>query len=129
MTMLDELASIERCGMNMSASQWRPDPTHLKLIYISTSPFLPVASHSLSIRVPTIFISMSSSRSSCSSVKNPYNNSNSIMSRKKYNSDFEYRFSGIKCKCDLESPCQEAWKEGTMDPGIRFFGCSQYLVS
>ncbi|KAK1379423.1 GRF-type domain-containing protein [Heracleum sosnowskyi] len=71
---------------------------------------------------------MSSSKSSCSSIRNPYGTSsnNYFMSNKNYDSDFEYRFNGIKCKCDLVAPCQEAWREGKTDPGRRFFGCSQY---
>ncbi|KAK1398654.1 GRF-type domain-containing protein [Heracleum sosnowskyi] len=74
---------------------------------------------------------MSSSKSSCSSIRNPYGTSsnNYFMSNKNHDSDFEYRFNGIKYKCDLVAPCQEAWREGTMDPGRRFFGCSQYKAS
>ncbi|KAK1402725.1 GRF-type domain-containing protein [Heracleum sosnowskyi] len=70
---------------------------------------------------------MSSSQKSNLSVKNPYGSiRNSFKMKRENSSEFEYRFSGIKCKCDIESPCQEAWKEGTLDPGRRFFGCSRY---
>ncbi|KAK1379509.1 GRF-type domain-containing protein [Heracleum sosnowskyi] len=65
---------------------------------------------------------MSTSRSSNSLINNSYDNSHLFMSRKNYNSEFEY----IKCKCDLVAPCQEAWREGTLDSGRRFFGCSQF---
>ncbi|KAK1370412.1 GRF-type domain-containing protein [Heracleum sosnowskyi] len=69
---------------------------------------------------------MSSSQNSNLSVKNPYGSiGNSFKTKRENSSEFEYRFSGIKCKCDIESPCQEDWKEGTLDPGRRFFGCSR----
>ncbi|KAF1002691.1 hypothetical protein AG4045_025968 [Apium graveolens] len=68
---------------------------------------------------------MSSSNSSSSSIRNPYgNSSNTFYTSRKNNCEFEYL--DVRCKCDLPAPCQEAWKEGTLDPGRRFFGCSQY---
>ncbi|KAK1384356.1 GRF-type domain-containing protein [Heracleum sosnowskyi] len=33
---------------------------------------------------------------------------------------------GVKCKCGILAPCWEAWKNGTRDPGRRFYGCSRY---
>ncbi|KAK1404175.1 GRF-type domain-containing protein [Heracleum sosnowskyi] len=33
---------------------------------------------------------------------------------------------GVKCKCRILAPCWEAWKNGTHDPGRRFYGCSRY---
>ena len=33
---------------------------------------------------------------------------------------------GIKCRCGIVAPCWEAWKDGTFDPGRRFYGCSRY---
>ncbi|KAK1363511.1 GRF-type domain-containing protein [Heracleum sosnowskyi] len=73
------------------------------------------------------YILQSSSRNSSSSVRNPYGyRSNSNKQVKNTSSDFDYEFGGVKCKCDLPAPCQEAWKEGTLDPGRRFFGCSRF---
>ncbi|KAK1389040.1 GRF-type domain-containing protein [Heracleum sosnowskyi] len=72
---------------------------------------------------------MSSSRSSSSSVRNPDGyHSNTNKQVRDTSSDFDYDFGGVKCKCDLPAPCQEAWKEGTLDPGKRFFGCSRYKM-
>ncbi|KAL1813535.1 hypothetical protein ACET3Z_023600 [Daucus carota] len=67
--------------------------------------------------------SNSSSANSTSSVRNPYDYS-SYKLRKTSTSSSE--FHGVKYKCDLPAPCQEAWREGTLDPGRRFFGCSQF---
>ncbi|KAK1383453.1 GRF-type domain-containing protein [Heracleum sosnowskyi] len=33
---------------------------------------------------------------------------------------------GVKCKCGILAPYWEAWKNGTRDPGRRFYGCSRY---
>lgn len=64
---------------------------------------------------------MTTSTNSSSSVRNFYKRS---MERSTFNHLTEY--VGVKCNCNLPSPCQEAWKEGTLDPGRRFFGCSRY---
>ncbi|KAL1803168.1 hypothetical protein ACET3Z_031815 [Daucus carota] len=70
---------------------------------------------------------MSDSKSSSSSVRNPFGTiNNSFTTHKYFNSELESCYNGIKCRCDLLAPCQEAWREGTLDPGRRFFGCSQY---
>lgn len=70
------------------------------------------------------FSASSTTRSFSSSVRNPYDyNLRSYKLVEQSSSDF-----GVKCKCDLPAPCQEAWKEGTLDPGRRFFGCSQFRV-
>lgn len=50
---------------------------------------------------------------------------NSYKSYRNY-SDLDYGYGNIKCKCDIVSPLQEAWKETTQDPGRRFFGCKNY---
>ncbi|WOH00555.1 hypothetical protein DCAR_0519921 [Daucus carota subsp. sativus] len=67
----------------------------------------------------SLYESSSSSRKTSSSIRNSY-----VSDVKSGNS--EHPFIGVKCKCDLPAPCQVAWKEGTLNPGRRFFGCSRY---
>ena len=55
---------------------------------------------------------MSQSRSSSSSVRNK--------------SQLQNEYRGVNCYCNLPAPCQEAWKQSTLDPGRRFLGCSNY---
>ena len=67
---------------------------------------------------------MSTSKSSTASNPSIKNIMNSYRSHKPADSDF--RFNNIKYKCDIIAPLQEAWREGTLDPGRRFFGCCNY---
>uniref|UniRef100_A0A164VN21 GRF-type domain-containing protein n=1 Tax=Daucus carota subsp. sativus TaxID=79200 RepID=A0A164VN21_DAUCS len=66
-----------------------------------------------------------SSKSSSSSSPSVQNSMRSYGSNRN-NSGFDCGYSHLKCKCDILAPLQEAWREGTMDPGRRFFGCSNY---
>ena len=104
-------------------SMLKPDPVvnwHIQ----SLIPYYHISVRFFPILLPS---SMSDSKSSSSSVRNPFDTSNnSFMTHKHFNSELEYRYNNIKCRCDLLAPFQEAWREGTLDSGRRFFGCSQY---
>ncbi|WOG89786.1 hypothetical protein DCAR_0209025 [Daucus carota subsp. sativus] len=58
---------------------------------------------------------MSTSKSSSASNASV---NNSLKSYKSYRnaSSVDYRYGNMKCKCDIVSPLQEAWKETTQDP-------------
>ena len=68
---------------------------------------------------------MSTSKNSSASNASVNNSLNSYKSYGNY-SGVDYRYGNMKCKCDIVSPLQEAWKETTQDPGKRFFGCQNY---
>ncbi|WOH09698.1 hypothetical protein DCAR_0729156 [Daucus carota subsp. sativus] len=68
---------------------------------------------------------MSTSKSSSASNASVNNSLNSCKSYRNA-SGVDYRYGNMKCKCDIVSPLQEAWKETTQDPGRRFFGCQNY---
>ncbi|KAK1374902.1 GRF-type domain-containing protein [Heracleum sosnowskyi] len=50
----------------------------------------------------------------------------SSSSSTKSNSYRKFVERGVKYKCGIIAPCWEVRKDGTRDPGRRFYGCSRY---